>query len=423
VTQICVKSLVFDLEYLCSRPLLAWMHFESEVNDGSPSGFDIGQMVRSEYRSNAPEFDLPVYLIDNPENAIRIGSTSSLNQILNLSTNICPLCVHPQFIDRLSGHLKLCNYSILPVKAKASSSIRTAWILDRGAPVSFVKMHFPATIGRFQRGVRLYGWQASLENSRLLSYAITSSKLIPPDSFAILRETGGTFVEGDGIVEGFGHIEREVTPFPPRDNSKNYPIIPFFSLWAGATTAGAKSTLLARIVADTKVSYELLLNQLITPLLEGYNYTAIEIGLIPECNAQNLLWEMDPLMKHSRVVHRDMMGFFKDLTIGLAKCQESFPSITYHTIGSEHCSDTKLRRSFAFDFKLTQYVIDPLVYVLSEVYDRPESEIQSDIVKMVKRLLKWPTDYFPDDNMAYGYPKEHTVSRSNYVCIGTPRYR
>ena len=421
--QILASHPALDIDCFRSQPLHAWMRFESELNDGSPSGFGINSRILREYRPDAQEFDLPVFLIFKPEDAIRNSSSCALRKVLNQSSDATPLFVHPQFIDRLSGHQKLKNCTITHLKARASSSVRTVWVLESGTPLAFVKMHFPATIGRFRRDMRLYGWLASLENSKLLAFSLANSNLLPPDTFAILRETGGTFLEGDGITEGFGHIEREIIPFPPRTDAAKCPIIPFFSLWASEAKVGAKNTLLAKIILSTGITYEQLISLLLVPLLDGYNHSAIKVGLIPECNAQNILWEVDPSMKHCRVVHRDMMGFFKDITVGLAKDQDSFSSITYHTIGSEHCSDTKLRRSFAFDFKLSKYVIDPLVSIMSAVYDRSRLSIQSDIANISKCIIKWPPNYFPDDNMAYGYPNKRSVGRSSYVCIGNPLYR
>lgn len=414
---------MLDLNFIFDHPILAWMFAESNLNDGSPSGFGVTGSVFQAYRPAADMFNLPVCLLLNPEDAIRIGVHFSETEECPFNPEPVPLYIHPQFFDRLCQHTVLRRSSVRYTTAKASSSVRTVWILEDGIPRSFVKMHFPEKIGRFRRDLKLYGWLASIENSRVLSSAISCSTPDVPPGFGVLRETGGTFVEGDGVVEGFGHIERELTAYPRRTTKDVTALIPFFSLTAGAMSHGYDRTLLTKIVVEMGATYDHIVSSLIVPLIEGYEYCALQVGLIPECNAQNLLWELDGSLDTCRVVHRDLMGFFKDLDAGLVKDIDSSPLISYHSIGRNSYRDTKLRRSFAFDFKLAKYALDPLVELLAAHFARSSISVQADVRDIVKQSITWPDDYFPDDQLAYGYPNEERVNRDGYVSIGAPRYR
>lgn len=412
-----------DLNFLFEQPLLAWMAAESYLNDGSPSGFGISNIVSREYQPEADSFNLPVCTLSRQEDAIRIGVRHFEPIGFLPRSPVVPLYIHPQFFDRLRQHSKLAHSSVEYVAARASSSVRTAWILKDGTPSSFVKMHFPDTIGRFRRDLRLYGWLASIENSRAISCAIAATDSNIRSGFALLREIGGTFIEGDGNVEGFGHIERELTPYPRRNNKSRTPLIPLFSLTAKTRSDHKDQKLLVKVIVEMGASYDRIISSLIAPLIEGYEYCALQLGLIPECNAQNLLWEIDENLNACRIVHRDLMGFFKDLDIGLARDTETSPLISYHSIGQDFYSDTKLRRSFAFDFKLAKYALDPIVELLATHFNKSVASVQSDVRDIVKKLIIWPDNYFPENHLAYGYPKEQRVSRNDYVPIGTPRYR
>lgn len=414
---------MLDLSFIFEHPLLAWMFAEGNLNDGSPSGFGITHNILQAYRPDADTFKLPVCQLLKPEDAIRIGVHLSEPEGSQPRPAPVPIYIHPQFFDSLWQHSVLRQSSVRYVTAKASSSVRTAWILEDGMPQSFVKMHFPEIIGRFRRDLKLYGWLASIENSKVISSAISASRPHAPSGFALLRETGGTFVEGDGVIEGFGHIERELTPYPRRADQNRAALIPFFSLSAGAMSQGHDRTLLTKIIVEMGATYDQVISSLIVPLLEGYEYCALQIGLIPECNAQNLLWEVDSSLRACRVVHRDLMGFFKDLDTGLVKDTDSSPLISYHSIGRNLYSDTKLRRSFAFDFKLAKYTLDPLVELLAAHFAKSPISVQADVRDIARQSIPWPDDYFPDDQLAYGYPNEERVNRGGYVSIGAPRYR
>jgi len=169
-------------------------------------------------------------------------------------------------------------------------------------------------------------------------------------------------------------------------------------------------------------SFAGVLDLVVRPLVEGYEFLALQVGMLPECNAQNVLLEVNPTTSATRVVHRDLMGFFKDLDFGLVGETDAFGMNRYHTIGRS-IGDTRMRRSFAFDFKLGEYVLDPLGREIAGIFNLTVEEVEAAVRDVIEASLRWPPAYFPADGLAYGYPRRSSVGRGAYVPIGKPRYR
>ena len=223
------------------------------------------------------------------------------------------------------------------------------------------------------------------------------------------------------MIEGFGHIERLIKPLPYRNN--NCLILPYFSLWATESIRSSAGTVLRQVIDVFAFDYVSCLEHFVRPLIEGYKFLALDVGLIPECNAQNVLWEFDQESRTSRAVHRDLMGMFKDREFGMVKHADKYPLNTYHTIGDNRGTDTQERRSFAFDFKLSEYILDPLTQELASVFQKPLQKCREEARTYVSEIIQWPEGYFPRTGIAYGYPRESRVGRDRYVQLGYPKYR
>ena len=96
---------------------------------------------------------------------------------------------------------------------------------------------------------------------------------------------------------------------------------------------------------------------------------------------------------------------------------------TYHELDQETSTDIHERRSFAFDFKLSTYIIKPLVDAVCKELNWNEVKIYNAIKDFVSSSIIWPQNYFPKDGFAYGYPKHNNVGRLNYIAIGRPLLR
>lgn len=402
-------------------PLLAWMHFESFVNDGSPSGFSHEANIPTDFRpSEGRNFDVTVFAVDEMS-ILRSGPRMDFTELASSwDSRDRFLIVHPLALEMARLHPLLQGAPSFTISARATSSVRTVWILNDTRPVALVKLHVPRTIGRYVRDIRLHTWISSIENSHLLSHIVVHSELVCPPSFAFLSEGSGSYLECDGDARGFGHIERALTP-TPASTGRNQ-LIPYFSLWSKDASNRELKPMLAVLIAKFGWSYEDVFARVIAPLFEGYAFLALRVGLIPECNAQNVLLEVDCISGSTRVVHRDLMGFFKDLDHGLLQDVAQFPMNGYHTIG-RGVADTELRRSFAFDFKLGQYVLDPLVHLIAGHFGIPVDKVAMDCKDLCRSMIRWPIGYFPPDGLQYGYPNQPLVGRSRYVSLDVPRYR
>ena len=409
-----------QMKQIIDDPIGAWVNAESFINDGSPSGFGHHGTVAQEFwPENGKVFRLPVVGMDPSDKICRSGlpAPECLALAHHSATNYAYLCMHPQFYTQLSAHKSIIGATPGFVEARATSSIRTVWVIENGVPQSFVKLHFPDIIGRFSRRIPLYSWLASLENSRMIAGALSDA----PEGFAFLPETGGAFLESDGRVGGFGHIERSLRPLPETPDRRI--LLPYFSLWAKDSRLPEDPPIIESLIFEFALDFSACMRLFVEPLLAGYRHLAFSVGLLPECNAQNVIWEFDTKKRNARVVHRDLMGLFKDLDFGLASYSQEYPLNAYHTIGLRVVTDTQLRRSFSFDFKLGQYVLEPLMNQFSRIFRLPIDQVRGAMKACSTAILQWPNEYFPGDGMAYGYPKQTDVGRDSYISLGDPIYR
>ncbi len=84
------------------------------------------------------------------------------------------------------------------------------------------------------------------------------------------------------------------------------------------------------------------------------------MGLVIEFNAQNLLVAMDSKNKPSGLILRDLMGLEKDYGYRSELWPTEFFSAPYKCIKPSDQS-YQIRHSFAFDFKLSYYIVSPFI--------------------------------------------------------------
>lgn len=388
-----------------------FIYLERYVNEGSPSGYGLERGLQDIHlpSSNHPSIEIPVFWL-HFEQLTTVGHFVSFFPSPSESDNgsRVPFPVHPAVLASFGEHLALktsSSRSVILVQPLASGRT-VAYLNDVGENV-FIKLHFPQVLGRFNRALPLYKWLASLENSKELCRGIHG----PISSVSLFPYVGGAFLETDGVVGGGGFLLRSVHPFPP--STRDSVLIPAFSLWSMDKKEPSDDPLLIQLVRLLNLNLSGCLTLFVRPLLESYGFLALRCGFLCEDNAQNVVFEISNNFSEVRVVRRDMADVFKDEALRVEG--EQYPLCTYHSLEQSVYDDLRKRRSFAFDFKLSRYIIDPLINCLERFLGWNRTEMQEQVRSISKDVVHWPEDYFPANDLAYGYPKEESVNRSSYV--------
>jgi len=370
-------------------------------------GYSLDEINNQVSEVNVPYFTQPM------ENHLLVGQ---LPDTIKTDNKSLPFYVHPFIAEKNPKYRALVqNPSNNTIKAQPTSSGRTMWVENQEGDPWFLKLHFPLTLGRFPRELSLFKWLSALERSK----EIMSFSLQFPKNLALLEDFGGTFFQGDQQELSFGTIFRKYKPFPYNENSCL--LVPAFSLFANPEN-GRTQSILADFIQYLELSFSEFLNLFVVPIFESYCFLITEIGLIPEFNSQNVLFEFDLKSKGSRLVLRDHGDCFIDHEIRKSKgLHRVFCS--YKNIGVDVSSDFFKRRSFSFDFKLSHYLLNPIL----EEYCILTGYSYDDAVHTVKNMFNDIFDnsenYFESQNKWYSYPKELNVSRSSYIENKNPLFR
>lgn len=379
-----------------------WLGLENTLNDGSPSGFEA--IVDSQYSCGSLDsgYLLPAIAIDK-EAATVVGRMP--DAFFSDQSVLIP--IHPQILRTITSypdHITL-HEGFLDVVPTASQ--RTVFAPSLNA---CVKLHFPMMIGRYSRDLSLFKWISAIERSRELQALACADA-----GFEILPELDGAFLLEDLPTAG-GVILRDMSSLFCERRS-NRLLIPAFSMFAERDGhPPVIVSIIEHFGLDTKSCFELFLK----PLIYSFWTCATKVGLIPEMNAQNVLFEVDPDTAETRIVLRDTGDFFVDLSMrtDLGK-HTSF--CTYKTISRDSDSDYFERRSFAFDFKLGEYILEPIIEAASSLRFI-EEPILRELLREFARS-RFGTEYFGSSDYWYRYPKRLGTSRNAYERVQQPKFR
>jgi len=402
-------------EFLKQEAIETYLHLERYWNDGSPSGFDATVGAPYSPFSDSPSFSLPVHAVDRLQ-CIQVGDIPYIWAQEILDAGKIPIPLHPDVqqeiierYDRLDGQVHI-HLEVVPL-----ANARTVFPRCENDTPHFVKLHYPHIIGRFTRDLYLFKWLSGLENSREL-FSIQKRF---PSCFGFLHESSGTFVEGTTGNPGFGILYREFTPRPRRNH---HLMVPAFSLFARRALRKDTRPLLIQLLEKQTSPFEAFLRDFIHPILISYTFLVCECGLIPECNAQNILFELDLSSGDTRFILRDLTDVFKDLSLrrelGL---HDTF--CTYKSIDKKQSKDFFQRRSFAYDFKLGSYLLRPLAKCFSDEMKIPLSRVIGAIREEARAIWSKYGDYFYPPGRWYAYPPETDVGRDSYIELDDPTFR
>jgi hypothetical protein len=166
------------------------------------------------------------------------------------------------------------------------------------------------------------------------------------------------------------------------------------------------------------------MHALVEPLLQCFRFQAIDCGLLPENNAQNLLLEFDGDVSTTRIVHRDMMGTFKDLAMRRARGRTRVLT-PYHSVDfNDDPEECFRRRSFAYDFKTGEYVLREIEILLASVFSVPTEDFRAAVRSAFRRIVTQDVEaYFGSISTWWAYANVHPAGGRPYIQMKDPKYR
>jgi hypothetical protein len=411
---------IMKLEIIRSAPEKTLRYLERYVNDGSPSGFSRpGQMgIETDPFGISPWYH-PCVLLPTSGKLEVFGNVPELPGFANDT-----FLVHPD----VSHHPDLAGLRVAKLKSMRlvpTSSGRTGRIIDPTCDY-YLKFHYPFVIGRIIRALPRMKTIAGPEMSQLLQKAISTGSLTP--WLHILAETGALVLhlEGNRTHPTWGLIFRQARPFGPRA-AEIQSIIPLFSLWSIDRLRSFDATIIDQLfeLHGRKV-LDIILQRVLFPLLDAYFGLVTRAGLQIELNAQNTLLGFDENFFPVAVIFRDLNGIEKDLPLhDLLGLNTKYQSSPYKELSKEVNPDEYvIRHSFAFDSKLTNYVLLPIASAVAKAVGERDGFLLEEMRTHVRGWLsRLPGDYFPNGDIWYAHEDIDLSQSRPYVIKNSPPLR
>lgn len=402
----------------------ALMYLERYVNDGSPSGFT--EINRTSHSTDpfglTPWFYL--YLCQGKEeNFLTYGEIPTPAEIKGVVDDDAWVLVHPdmkshEFFQGLSFRMSLLD----SMRVVPTSSCRTVQILNRESP-DYVKLHYDSIIGRINRALPYKKAIAGPEISKLILESLQAKLL--PEILAVLPEVGARVAFKKKVDDSsWGMVWRSYKPKGLRVNEVNK-VIPYFSLFSFDRLRLYEPPLLVQIVERRgQGAKDLILNEIIIPIVRIYFELLLNLGLQFEFNAQNVLVGFDENWRVVSVILRDLMGVEKDISLRKELDQNTdFVSCPYKCISREDGDLYLIRHSFSYDFKLGEYIIEPLLDLATTHFSVPKKEMQETIRSVAQYYTsRLPSNFFPRD-VWYVHKRELLHKYRHYFALKHPKYR
>lgn len=405
------------IEEILADPVTSLVRMERYVNDGSPSGFAFGEhQVTAEHRPHEGQgsFSLPAVRVDAADADVWMARPAAAVADFVLRAPGVVFCFHPDM-----AHLAAPAGGDERYVAEPTSSARTVWLRDAGI---FVKLHYDGVIGRVPRQLTRKRVRTSLEFSGELDRLARAGRL--GGHFAFLPESAGVALELEGSEVGM--ICREATPRPLLGGARS--LVPMFSLFSADRTDPGHRPILWQLLDAEDAPGQWFHETLVASILSAYFATALGAGLIPENHAQNMLVELDAAGGLGRIVHRDLLDFTADLEIRRAR---GMPAEFLRTIDVAAAPERGFGwRSYAYDFRLGEYVLDPLAESFARYAGQEVARVKAAIREAALAGFAAhgvdPRDYFNPVDTVYFYPKVREIWRDGAPAFDTrpgPTYR
>jgi hypothetical protein len=202
--------------------------------------------------------------------------------------------------------------------------------------------------------------------------------------------------------------------------------LPLFALWSIDRLRSYDPPLLEPICkAMGAHAASQLMEDLLFPIVDSYFGLLLQLGFQVELNAQNLLIGFDENWRPVAIVLRDLMGTEKD--IGLRKflgLTTDFESAPYKILNDNDLSYCQIRHSFVFDFKVSIYVLDPIIECASLLQCLNADEASEALRERTRMwITKLPANFFSEDRKWYRHDKVLLEHPRKYIAEQNPRYR
>lgn len=390
------------------------IYMERYVNDGSPSGFTFSHSCSKEYspRHGKNSFNVPIINSDK----IITYSINHEYDINNAVRNGVP--IHPDFSKKIN--LENFDWQLSKFENYPTASPRTLLTVDN-SKLFYLKLHYDGVLCRVKRSLPYRKAIAEVEMSKYFKNLIDNNLI---NNFGILLSPFCNTYYDNKEENQFSAIIREFSPYP-YINEKRY-LIPFFSLFSKDSFNPDDESILFQLLKSCSSPEDIFYHKIIFPIIDIFVKIVMHEGLIPEINAQNLLLEINEELEIKRIIFRDLMGVEKDLShresLGL---KNDFDSINYKSISIENPLYFT-RHSFSYDFKLSQYIIEPLVANFADSFNKNPIEMNRHIQDKAKEIWgRFQFDFFNPIDKWYSHPKVLLVDKSKrtYLENNNPLYR
>ncbi|MDR1005306.1 MAG: ferric iron reductase [Bacteroidales bacterium] len=394
-------------------------HLERYVNNGSPSGYSIKcSTSKNTNPFTGSEYIHPYICISNKSNFIDFGAIPNIDVECSNSENW--VLVHPDMSEHAffkNENLKLKRAD--SIKLVPTASARTLQLVDSDFQ-GYFKLHYDGTIGRLERKLPYDVAISGVEISKILESLIDDKKL--DERLTHLPEIGARILRIQN--QDWGMVWRSKMPYG--DCSKIKYVIPVFALFSKDRHNPKDNTLLEQIITEKfydPTTY--VVDYLINPIIECYFSLLKNAGIQGEWHAQNLLIGFDEDFLPQKIIARDLESMDKDMTlIEIFNLPFQFQSNPYKCIDKSR-EDYQKKHSFMFDFKLGEYVIQPLINFLESIYFIGSDTLIPSIKECSENQIKeLPEDFFP--NQWYGYKNveiNRTTDERPYLMFDNPKFR
>jgi hypothetical protein len=328
----------------------------------------------------------------------------------------CGFLLHPDMSDH--SFWPTLDRTVGPLVTPTSSA-RTVRVI--GYDPVYIKLSYDQLIGRTPRQIGRKQAISAIEVSNVISAAIDDHRLTP--RFRFMREIFAEVVAPTGAEE-WGYVVRESEPYPMRDD-ETY-LVPAFSLFAKDRKIPQDPLLLDQLLElNGGTPWEYVIDGLVRPLIEAHFALLKTCGLQLEPHAQNILFSFDKDYRPKSVVARDAESIDKDFgLIARHNLPVNFTELGYKCLRPNDYN-YQIMHSFMFDFKMGEYLLEPLVEWLSKRCDIERAKIFSAIRDITNdNLTGLPPDFFPSSSwFCYANVVHDHATRREYVSCSDLKFR
>lgn len=402
------------LNQIVNEPQKALIYLERFVNNGSPSGFT--KINQTSYEtsplSDREFFYLDLLCIDDLVETI--GILPDFFEEFGHEV----IFIHPD----MSKMYKKKNYNTKKssIRVCPMSSFRTVKFLDFPG---YAKLNYNGIIGRIDRSLTDKHVYSSLEMTDFLKGALRKGIY---HNLSFFPESGAKLYKSEKDDINIGMVYREEKAFGDKVNEIKY-ILPMFSLFAHDRNRPDDFLLIQLIRESGKNPEEYFLDDLIFNIIDNYFKLLLNEGIQPEWHAQNLLLGIDSHHSIVSLIMRDLESIDIDQTLqeSIGNCT-NFKSYPYKYLNSSQYN-YQIKHSFMYDFKIGEYVFDPIIKCATECFKLNKNIIEKKIKEYSKQYIeKLPKDFFPENNNWYSFDRvviDRSISRRPYIQNEKAKYR